>query len=168
MYLILWFAYIRGPFHIFAIHLDSCWICVIILFKKNVNGAFFLSKYETYTSREMYKSRKKIVGRNVKLFFYSFSMWAVISLNLCLDFRKIHSISDSPNVTLDLKLLPRAFISPATKGRVKDISVCACIHTHALVWAADTRLALFVNTTHVDELLLTSIHNTPRATEKTQ
>lgn len=130
----------------------------------------FLSNYETYTSREMYKSckKKKIVGRNVKVFFYSFSMWAVTSLNLCLDFRKIHWISDFLNVTLNFKLLPCAFISPATKGGVKDTSVCACIHAHALVWAADTRLALFVNTTHVDELLLTSIHNTPRATEKTQ
>lgn len=69
MYLILWFAYIRGPFHIFAIQLDSCWICVIILFKKNVNGAFFLSKYETYTSREMYKSHKKNCWKECKTFF---------------------------------------------------------------------------------------------------
>jgi len=54
-------------------------------------------------------------------------------------------------------------------GGKSDLSVSVRIYAHAhfyeqLIYT----LALFVNTTHVDELLLTSAHNTPRATAKTQ
>lgn len=71
------------------------------------------------------------------------------------------------NCTMNLKKVPHTIFSYCRQGKAQG---CICIYSHTCTCLRDAhaRSVLFVNIKHVDELLLTSVHNTPGATEKTQ